>query len=868
MKYMSSQQIRETWLNFFRDKGHSIEPSASLIPMGDKTLLWINAGVAPLKKYFDGSEIPPRPRITNIQKCIRTNDIDNVGRTARHHTFFEMMGNFSIGDYFKKEAIDYGFELLTSEKYFGFDLNKLYITYYSADETARDAWLKLGVKADHLIPLDSNFWEIGEGPSGPDTEIFFDRGPAYDKRGKELIEKDIDNERYIEIWNIVFSQYNAKPGIPRNEYKELPNKNIDTGAGLERFACVLQGTNTNFETDLFLPIINKIETMSGVKYDGQMAFKVISDHIKTLAMAIADGAILSNEGRGYVLRRLLRRALKYGKKINLNDAFLYQLVDVVEVIMGPYYESVTQNKAIVIKVIHAEELKFLETLTSGEKHLDDALEHTKGMLEAKDAFKLYDTFGFPIELTIELSEEKGYKVDLEGFKALLEKQKELSRQSRNKEDSMKTQEKAYVEFKIPSKFIGYDHFESKSEVIKVFTNGIVLDKTPFYATMGGQVADIGTINGYQVTDVVKLPNGQYLHVVDSTFDEGEVVVAKIDMTNRVKIMQNHTATHLLHKALKMVLGEHVNQQGSQVSSETLRFDFNHYESLTKEDLLKIEQIVKDKINLAYSVVITEMPISEAKKLGAMALFGEKYGDVVRVVDIDAFSIEFCGGTHVSNTKDIIDFSISSYESIGSGIFRIEAVSGTGVIDKMANYLSPLLHEIKTLEDKRVRLFEEIKASNKKFSYEMAVKNEFTGSYEDVMSLRLYHELVKEDNKQLEKQLQQNMSKDALSNLNQYVTSDKKRQVIYTKDVQMQVLKQLVDAIYDKIDMETLFMINESNDKLTFMCKSSQVSAKLLVTSAASFTGGSGGGREQFAQGGSTADIDVKALIKYIEELMN
>ncbi|CCV66055.1 Alanyl-tRNA synthetase [Paracholeplasma brassicae] len=867
MKFMTSKEIRDTWLHFFRDKGHSIEPSSSLIPMGDKTLLWINAGVAPLKKYFDGSEVPPRPRLTNVQKCIRTNDIDNVGKTARHHTFFEMMGNFSIGDYFKEEAIDFGFELLTSPSYFGFPVEKLYMTYYPDDVVAKNRWLSLGVKEDHLIPLESNFWEIGEGPSGPDTEIYFDRGELFDKRGPELIQNDIENERYIEIWNIVFSQYNAKPGIPRNEYKELPNKNIDTGAGLERFACVIQGTKTNFETDLFLPIIEKTEELSGIKYDGQMAFKVIADHVKTLSMAIADGAILSNEGRGYVLRRLLRRALKYGKKINLNEAFLYRLVPEVVKIMGPFYDSVHKNQAIVEKVIHIEEMKFLETLSSGEKHLDEALEKTTDVLSKEDAFKLYDTFGFPIELTVELSEEKGYQVDIEGFKALLQLQKEQSRASRTKEGSMKQQEKAFIEFREPSVFIGYENYEVSTPVIKVFDSGIVLKETPFYATMGGQVADKGTINGYEVTDVIKLPNGQYLHVVDNPFDEGEMVIAKIDLANRVKIMQNHSATHLLHKALKVVLGDHVNQQGSQVTPATLRFDFNNYETLKKEEIIEIETIVKNKINEALDVVTTEMPIAEAKKLGAMALFGEKYGDVVRVVDIASYSVELCGGTHVKNTKEIIDFSITSFESIGSGIFRIEAVTGNQLIEKVEAYLHSLIKDNVTLEEKRERLVDELKDISPKTVIELSQKAPFIGSYQDVIELRNYNEKIKEDNKQLEKILQQSKQKDALSNLEQYVTSNDKNQVVHTKDVEMQVLKQLVDAIYDKMNLDVLFLINEANDKLTFMCKSKTISANQLIKAAAKLTGGSGGGRDQFAQGGS-GNFDVTELMKHIKGMMN
>lgn len=866
MRYMTAKEIRETWLNFFKEKGHKIEPSASLIPMGDKTLLWINAGVAPLKKYFDGSLIPPNPRLTNIQKCIRTNDIDNVGRTARHHTFFEMLGNFSIGDYFKDEAIEFGYELLTSEKYFGFDVNKLYMTYYPDDLVAKEKWLSLGINPSHLIPLESNFWEIGEGPSGPDTEIYYDRGPSYDSRGKELIEQDLDNERFIEIWNIVFSQYNAKPGKMRSEYKELPNKNIDTGAGLERFACVLQGTKTNFETDLFMPIIEKVEELSGVSYEGQMAFKVIADHIKTLSMAIADGAILSNEGRGYVLRRLLRRATKYGKKLGLNDAFLHLLVDDVIGIMKDYYPNVLQNEKMVKRVILAEENKFLETLAMGEKHLLEAIEG-KNELSKEDAFKLYDTYGFPIELTIEITEEHQKTVDVEGFHELMEKQKELSRQNRAQTTSMKSQEALYLSFKTPSIFVGYENLETNSEVIQVFDAGIVLDQTPFYATMGGQVADLGTINGYPVLDVVKLPNGQTLHVMEETFDIGEVVIAKVDKDNREAIKMNHTATHLLHKALKETLGEHVNQQGSMVSSHTLRFDFNNYEPLNKDNILTLERIVNDVINKAYDVITKEMPIEDAKKLGAMALFGEKYGDIVRVVDINGYSIELCGGTHVSNVKEIKQFAITSIESIGSGIYRIEAVTGDvkkAILPALNAYEEEAINLINKLE----RIEQDIKQIEPTYQKGLIVKKEILGSYQDILNMRAYIETIKQINKVVEKTLQQLKEKSSLSNLDQYIQNDSKYQVVVTKHLDKEVLKQLVDALYDKIKAEALCLINETEDKLMFLCKTRTLSAKDMIQKAAKISNGSGGGRPDFAQGGTSDKTQLNAIVESFKEWFN
>ncbi|HHT55836.1 MAG TPA: alanine--tRNA ligase, partial [Acholeplasma sp.] len=622
---MTSNEIRNTWLRFFKNHNHHVLESSSLVPVNDPTLLWINAGVAPLKKYFDGSEKPVSNRLTNVQKCIRTNDIENVGLTTRHHTFFEMLGNFSIGDYFKEEAINLAYELLFSKEYFNFPLDKIYITYYTNDLDAKKYWLNLGIKESHLVAMDDNYWEIGEGPSGPNTEIFFDRGIEYDKRGIELIKEDLDNDRFIEIWNIDFSQFNSKEGLKRSEYPELPNKNIDTGAGLERFACILQNSKTNFETDLFMPIINETEKLSGVKYEGQMAFKVIADHIKTLVFAINDGATLSNEGRGYVLRRLLRRALKFGRNINLNKPFLYLLIDSVITTMGGFYKDISKNKEIISKIILSEEEQFLKTLNEGEKHFFDSIKNTN-KIDGKTAFKLYDTYGFPIELTLEYAKDNNVLVDIDGFNEELLIQKERSRSAREKVDSMKSQDEAYLNFNEKSIFVGYDIFETNSKVIKIFDNGIVLDKTPFYATSGGQVADLGTINNIEVEDVVKLPNGQNLHVLDTKdFKQGDLVVAKIDINNRSEVMKNHSATHLLHQALKDVLGSHVNQQGSLVNSEYLRFDFNNFENLTNNEILEIEKIVNSKIKEGLNVNISEMKIDDAKKLGAMALFSEKYG---------------------------------------------------------------------------------------------------------------------------------------------------------------------------------------------------------------------------------------------------
>jgi len=848
---MTAQEIRETWLNFFKSKGHTIEPSASLIPVGDPTLLWINAGVAPLKKYFDGTEKPKSPRITNVQKSIRTNDIDNVGKTARHHTFFEMLGNFSIGDYFKEEAIRWGYELLTSEKWFGFPKEKLYITYYPDDHTARNIWIECGMDPTHLIPLESNFWEIGPGPSGPDTEIYFDRGEKYDKRGPELIANDINNDRYIEIWNIVFSQYNANPKVPRSEYKELPSKNIDTGAGLERFACVLQGTDTNFETDLHFPIILETQKLSGVEYKGQMAFKVISDHIKTLTFAISDGATLSNEGRGYVLRRILRRAIKYGRSLGFEKPFLYLLVDTVVEMMKSFYPSLEKTTDIVKNIIYKEEVKFYSTIADGEKHLLNSIKDQK--LSGADAFKLYDTYGFPIELTLEYADEHKVSVDLDGFKEELNKQKERSRQSRNVNISMKSQDEAYLNFDLPSEFIGYDTLQTEAKVIKVFQNGIVLDKTPFYATMGGQIKDEGTINGLVVQDVIKLPHGQFLHVIETeSFEEGDDVLAIVDEEKRMLTARNHTATHLLHQAIKDVLGSHSHQQGSYNGPDKLTFDINHFESIKPEQILQIEAIVKQKINLALQIVTHVLPIEEAKKLGANMLFGEKYGDIVRVVDIDNWSKEFCGGTHVENTKDIKEFVIGSVESIGSGIYRFVGYTNE-LIKQYDQYLGNLVEVIDQL-NKKVQTIDP--------NFMPPVKPTVTGSYQDVLNYRNYIKTYQDIIKNLEKTMEQQRVASILKDADSLIPKEiKEVTYIVTNDLPNASLKPLMDVLYDKMKTEVVVLINKTSERASILVKTLTQDAKSILKSITDRTSGNGGGKNDIAQGG-TQRLDL--LNQYLE----
>ncbi|WP_270306367.1 alanine--tRNA ligase [Streptococcus infantarius] len=703
MKQLTSAQVRQMWLDFWKSKGHSVEPSANLVPVNDPTLLWINSGVATLKKYFDGSVIPENPRITNAQKAIRTNDIENVGKTARHHTMFEMLGNFSVGDYFRDEAITWGFELLTSPEWFDFPKDKLYMTYYPDDKDTYNRWISLGVEPSHLIPIEDNFWEIGAGPSGPDTEIFFDRGEDFDPDhvGIKLLAEDIENDRYIEIWNIVLSQFNADPAVPRSEYKELPHKNIDTGAGLERLVAVMQGAKTNFETDLFMPIIREIEKLSGKTYDpdgDNMSFKVIADHIRSLSFAIGDGALPGNEGRGYVLRRLLRRAVMHGRRLGINETFLYKLVPTVGKIMESYYPEVLEKREFIEKIVRREEETFARTIDAGSNMLDQLLADLKAAgkdtVEGKDIFKLYDTYGFPVELTEELAEDKGFKIDHAGFEAAMKEQQERARASVVKGGSMGMQNEtlssiteesvfSYEEEVLESTLSVIIADKERTEAVSEGQALLVFAKTPFYAEMGGQVADHGVIKNdkgdivARVIDVQKAPNGQALHTVEvlASLSVGTTYTLEIDAKRRHSVIKNHTATHLLHAALHHVIGEHATQAGSLNEEGFLRFDFTHFEAVTADELRQIEEEVNQQIWNAIPVITVETDIDTAKSMGAMALFGEKYGKNVRVVTIGDYSIELCGGTHVSNTAEIGIFKIVKEEGIGSGTRRILAVTG-------------------------------------------------------------------------------------------------------------------------------------------------------------------------------------------------
>lgn len=875
MRYMTGNEIRKTWLNFFKDKGHSVEEGASLIPNNDPTLLWMNSGVAALKKYFDGRVVPKNPRIVNVQKCIRTNDIENVGNTARHHTFFEMMGNFSIGDYFREEAIEYGFELLTDEKYFGFPIEKLYFTYYPTDLDTKERWLKLGVEEEHLIPSEGNFWEIGSGPCGPCTEIFFDRGESFGDFTTESIKKDIENDRYVELWNIVLSQYNAIDGLSRENYPELPSKNIDTGAGLERFASVIQGAKTNFETDLFMPIINEISKVANVPYEGQKAFKVIADHIRTVTMAISDGAMLSNEGRGYVLRRLLRRAVKYGKQLKIDKPFLVSLIDTAASILLPFYPYIEDKLPIVKKIVETEENKFLETLLSGEKKLSEIISISEKIISGKDAFLLYDTYGFPLELTAEYALEQGYEVDIKGFKLEMDKQKERARNARSEADSMMGQNEEYLSFVLESEFVGYETLEIEAKIIKVFPEGLVLDKTPFYATSGGQLADHGLIYNdsisLKIIDVEKLPNGQFLHKTSeelSTSYEGMVVKAEVDKTRRKLTEYHHSATHLLFKVLRDVLGNHVSQQGSQVSFDGLRFDFNHYENIEDEVILTIEEKVNDMIKDSYKSSTRIMKVEEAKQLGAIAEFGEKYGDKVRTIDLK-YTLDLCGGTHVKDLSDIGKFAIKSVSSIGSGIFRIEAVANK-MVDTLADSLVGLNQDIDNLVNKANKILLEAKKANIELDFNFKKNSVSLGSYQDVIDKRNELHEAQLAVKELEKtfnRLKETKALESVNDLSDFTYGNKV--IAKLENVNGSALKQLADDYLANNDLDFIFLASVIEEKIVFVAKSNikQINAGQVVKNAAQICGGNGGGRPDFAQAGGKDLEKLDEAINYVKDLI-
>ncbi|WP_108669495.1 alanine--tRNA ligase [Peribacillus acanthi] len=872
MKKLTGAQIRQMYLDFFKEKGHHVEPSAPLVPHDDPSLLWINSGVATLKKYFDGRVIPDNPRITNAQKSIRTNDIENVGKTARHHTFFEMLGNFSIGEYFKEEAITWAWEFLTDEKWIGFDPEKLSVTIHPEDEEAFELWnKKIGVPADRIVRLEGNFWDIGEGPSGPNTEIFYDRGPAY---GDDFSDPELfpggENERYLEVWNLVFSQFNHNPD---GSYTPLPKKNIDTGMGLERMASVIQDVPTNFDTDLFMPIIHATEEISLEKYrvnnEKDVAFKVIADHIRTVAFAIGDGALPSNEGRGYVLRRLLRRAVRYAKQININRPFMYELVPVVGEIMHEFYPEVKEKRDFIAKIVKNEEERFHETLNEGLHILAEVIKKEKAngstVIKGSDVFRLYDTYGFPVDLTEEYAEEEGMTIDRNGFETEMEAQRERARAARQDVDSMQVQGGVLGEIKVESQFVGYENLEAEGTVVAIVKNGelieeaqageevqVILSHTPFYAESGGQIADKGFIVNEDVKlvvkDVQKAPNGQNLHgviVEHGILKSGTSVVSEVDAESRSHIVKNHTATHLLHQALKDVLGEHVNQAGSLVQTDRLRFDFSHFGQIKPEELEQIEQNVNEQIWKSTPVVIENKAIDEAKAMGAMALFGEKYGDIVRVVQVGDYSIELCGGCHVPNTAVIGLFKIVSESGIGAGTRRIEAVTGAAAY--------------KTLND-QIGILKTAAAKVKSNPKDVPARI-------DVL-LGEIKELQRENDS-----LKSKLGNIEAGNLVNNVVEVNGVPVLAAK-VQasdMNNLRNMADELKQKLGSAVLVLGSVQEDKVNLIAGVTDdlikkgFHAGKLIKEIATRCGGSGGGRPDMAQAGGKNPEQLDSALKFAEE---
>lgn len=895
MRKLTSNEIRKMWLDFFVSKGHKIYESASLVPINDNSILFINAGVTPLKKYFDGTIVPDEKRITSIQKCIRTNDIDNVGLTKRHQTFFEMMGNFSIGDYFKNEAIEYAFELLTSPNWFDIDINLLYVTIYPEDHDSYNKWISLGIEEDHIIKLEENFWEIGEGPCGPDSEIFFDRGIKYDPDGTafEKFKNDEEQERYIEIWNNVFSEFNSKVNTNRKNYKELPHKNIDTGAGLERWCTIFQDVDSNFDTDLFRPIIKHIEELTGYLYHAQKEFKVIADHIRTIVFALADGASFENVGRGYVLRRLLRRSVRMGKHLGISEAFLYKLVSDVIDIMKDAYPYLTEKRPVIEVIVLEEEKLFLKTLNSGEKRLQEAMKNSNdGTISGEEAFKLYDTYGFPFELTVEYLEEFGFKTSKEKFDKFMEVQKELAKRNSQNKTSMASQKKVLLDFKKESKFI-YSVYRIKSNVLAIFSKDslekslnhdgyIALKRTCLYAESGGQVSDTGMIIGKnfkaRVVDVFKGPNGQHIHkirLLDGIIKVNDDCEMVVDKDRRRMIEANHSSVHLLQLALQTIISKDIKQAGSYVDSERLRFDFFYQSKITDEDIIKVEDFVNDYISKKLIVSTEIMPLDKAHELGAMALFSEKYSDMVRVVKIGK-SIELCGGTHANNTSDIHKFAIYSIESKGSNTYRIEATTGSKIESILFNVIKPYNDEMIKLLIKVKEITNLALKDNIKIDFDVDIDNSKPTSYKDIIFNKNELAYIKDEVKNFEKKYNELKLEKELKNLDYYKAQIKDYNgiqaiIMETTAMDISILKNIADALINYMGEGFVFFANIKNkNSINFIARSStKINAGFIVKEVSKEAGGNGGGSSTFASGGGNDISKLKDIYKYIEkELKN
>lgn len=857
MKYMTGNEIRKAYLDFFESKKHLKLHSFSLVPENDPSLLLIGAGMAPLKPYFTGKLVPPSYRVTTSQKCIRTGDIDNVGRTARHHTFFEMLGNFSFGDYFKKEAITWAWEFLT--EVLELDTNKLYVTVYPEDEEAYDIWHNIvGLADERIFKLEDNFWEIGEGPCGPDSEIFYDLGPERGC-GKPTCNVGCDCDRYLEIWNLVFTQFNkTKDG----SYEPLEKKNIDTGAGLERLASVIQQKESNFETDLLFPIMQRVIDVCHGDYNNKeqkIAVKVIGDHIRAVTMMIGDGILPSNEGRGYVLRRILRRAVRFGRVLGIEEAFLADLVDIVIDMYKEAYPELAERKELIKTVIATEEAQFSATLAQGLELLNAMIEDADGtgVLAGEKVFKLYDTFGFPVELTEEIVQEHGMTIDHDGFDTAMKAQQERARAARAKvsakvatpdttglDQSALVKDENAVNARVV--LIGIDG-AAVEQAEKDTAITIILDKTPFHAEGGGQIGDTGYITGpsgkAEVTDTKSLANGltyMIAIVTEGSLSKGDEVDITVDKVRNLDIARNHTATHLLQAALRKVLGTHVNQAGSLVTPERLRFDFTHFSPMTNEELAEVEKEVNRQIMKNVDLEIEEMPVDDAIKKGAMALFGEKYGDIVRVVNVPGFSCELCGGSHVPNTSVIGSFRIVGESGTGTGIRRIEAVTGKAAHER-AVADAVLLQEAATLlkskEEDIPAKIEQLLTALKEAEREVAQLSHklATSSLDDILAA---------------KEEIHGVSVTAAS-----VTADS-----------AEGLRDMADMVLDKVGGIVLLGAVQG-DKVSFVCKVDKELTKQgyhagkIVKAAAVAAGGGGGGRPDMAQAGGKDPQKLEEALK-------
>ncbi len=869
MKQRTGNEIRQLFLTYFEQQGHMVEPGASLIPHNDPTLLWINSGVAALKKYFDGSVKPKSNRICNAQKSIRTNDIENVGKTARHHTFFEMLGNFSIGDYFKEEAIAFAWTFLTDENWIGFPKDKMYITIHPDDSEAYRIWTtKMGVSPSRILKSEENYWQIGEGPSGPNTEIYYDRGEAYDPEGigEPLFFEERENERYLEVWNVVFSQYDAKEGVDRKEFKELPQKNIDTGMGLERLVSIVQNVPTNFDTDLFTPMIRKTEALAAKPYSAEtrMSYCVIADHVRTVTFALADGALFSNEGRGYVLRRILRRAVRYARKIGIQGVFMDQLVPVVVDTMKEFYGYLEEKTSYIQKLVKAEEERFIATLNEGEKLMMDVIAaQTSKLIDGAVAFKMYDTYGFPLELTVEMANEHGYDVDEAGFHLEMEQQRQRARDARDEGESMSSQAIDLMNFTAASTFLGYETLRAEGTVIGLFKQGVkveeltdegevIFDQTPFYAESGGQVADHGVLSNEGtmalVSDVRKAPHKQHLHKVSvkqGSIRMGDRFALQVDEDLRNAIKANHSVTHLLQAALRQVVGTHIGQAGSYVCDAYMRFDFTHFEKVKDEQLAAIEQIVNREIAKHLDVQTQLMNIEAAKTSGAMALFDEKYEDEVRVVSMGSFSKELCGGTHVSNTAEIGVFKLQSEESIGSGIRRITGTTAYHAYEEFKG-LETTLSEI---------------ASSLKMTSLDGVDKKVAALLQDFAALRKEHA-------QLQSQL-------ITLKANEYLAQ---KEMIGTvpsifltlSNMNVEDMKSLASTLKEKAGSLVVVLTSIQDGAVTFVVGvtkdlNPKLHAGSLVKELAAMCDGRGGGRDDLAQAGGKDSSKAAAAIEQLKQ---